>query len=94
MRDANDVDMVRHQAVGPDIQAVTECILPQPIEVAHIIRLIIKDGLAVAALLDDMVREAADGGTGQASHLVKYRGVQATADGRGEAPRSDSMLSD
>jgi len=64
MGDTDNMDMVRHQAESPDIQAVAEGVLSQPIEIANVVLTIIKDGLAVVAPLDDKVSEAVYGGTG------------------------------
>ena len=100
-RDANKVDMVPHQAVGPDIDRVAGGAFVQPSKVAPEIGILFEDGLSVVPPLGDLVRVTDDGGAGETGHWISYRrwaprGAGATmtrpvmsrGDSSGEARRS------
>jgi len=62
--DADEVDMVGHQAVGPDVDRVARGVFLKPIEVAAIIGLGLEDELVIVPPLDDVVGVTDDGGAG------------------------------
>ena len=54
-RDAYVVAVIRHQAIGPDVEAVALCAFPEPAEVAAVVRIFLEDRLlAVPPLVDRM----------------------------------------
>lgn len=63
-RDADVMDVVPHQAVGPDLDGVAVGAFLEPGEVAPEIGLLFEDGLVVVATLGDLVRVPDDSGTG------------------------------
>ena len=71
--DADEMDVVGHKAVGPDVYSVSRLVFPQPIDIAAIIGLGLEDGLVVVPPLDDVVGVTDDGGAGETGHRVGYR---------------------
>jgi hypothetical protein len=51
----NQVDMVAHETVGPDIEGISFAVLLQPFPILEVILICLKDPLAVIAALRDMV---------------------------------------
>ena len=62
--DANDMDMVGHQAVGPNINAVANGILVEPVEISSVVGIGLEDRPIVISTLNDMVRESGNGDSG------------------------------
>ena len=57
-RHSNDVDVVRHKAIGPDLDPGALCALGQKIKVKCVIAILEKCLLAAVPTLRDMVRNA------------------------------------
>jgi len=62
------MDMVRHQAIGPDIDGIPIRALLQEGEIVAIVVIRSKDILLIVAPLDDMMGVAGDNTAGQAGH--------------------------
>ena len=71
LRDTNIVDMVPHQAVGPNLNEIAVGAFPQPGEVALKIAVLFKYRLPVVPALSDLVRVSYDGGAGETRHWDK-----------------------
>jgi hypothetical protein len=69
--DTDEVDVILHQAIGPDLDGIAVGAFPQQGKVAPEIGLLLKDPLTVVPLLGNLVRVADDGGTGETGHLDK-----------------------
>jgi hypothetical protein len=55
-RDADVMDVVCHQAVGPDVEGVAPRVKPEPVEIAAVVGVLFEDDLLVIAALGDLVR--------------------------------------
>ena len=55
MRDTDEMDVIRHKAVSPDVKAVFAAVVLEPGEVLTIVLLCFKDGLPVVASLGYMM---------------------------------------
>ena len=62
--DAYEVDVVGHQAVGPNVHRVARGVFMEPVEVAAVIGLGLEDGLVVVPPLDDVMGVTDDSGAG------------------------------
>ncbi len=66
--DADDMDVVRHEAIGPDFEFVLPGILGEPFQIAGVILRHGEHGLPVIAPLGDMVGVTYGYGTGYSRH--------------------------
>ena len=62
------MDMIGHQTISPNINAIANRILTEPFEVTSVIGLDLEHLAVTISPLDDVMREAGDSDTGQASH--------------------------
>lgn len=67
-RSGNDVNMIGHQAVGPDLDIGPARGIGQQIEVERIVTLLKERPLAPVAALGDVVRNAGQHKAGQTDH--------------------------
>jgi hypothetical protein len=72
-RNAYNMDMVRHEAIGPDIEVMFPGVLIKQFEVARVIFCFGEHGLPVISPLGDMVRIAYGYGTGYSRHASTLR---------------------
>ena len=66
--DADDMDVVRHETIGPDFEFVLPGILGEPFQIAGVILRHGEHGLPVIAPLGDMVGVTYGYGTGYSRH--------------------------
>lgn len=78
--DTDDMNVIEHKAVGPDLHTITYFAFLEQIEVALVILAGIEDLLVIIPSLKDKVGVAGDGNTGEAGHGY------ATAAGHQRAP--------
>lgn len=69
-RDADVMDVVCHQAVGPDVEGVAPRVKPEPVEIAAEVGVLFEDNLLVIAALGDLVRIPEDDGAGESGHVA------------------------
>ena len=62
--DADDVDMIGHKAVGPDIHGEPLRVFAEPIEISTVVGIVLEDRPIVISTLNDMVRESGNGDSG------------------------------
>jgi len=62
--DAYIVDVIRHQAIRPDVEAVALGAFPEPAEVAAVVRVFLEDDLFAVPPLADRMRVAEQDGAG------------------------------
>jgi hypothetical protein len=67
-RDTDEMDMVGHQAIGPNIDSVTTRVLMEPFQVSYIIGWRFEYELFGMPALDEMMRVSGDGGSGETGH--------------------------
>jgi hypothetical protein len=57
-RHTDEVDMVAHEAIGPDLHRISLAVLFEPFEILQVIDICPKNHLAVVATLGDVVRKS------------------------------------
>ena len=62
------MDVVGHQAIGPDLDAEATAGFGEPIAIERIVAVLEKDALAPVAALGHMMRQAGDDDAGDAGH--------------------------
>ncbi len=60
--------MVRHEAVGPDVQTEARTLVGELLQIRSVIVVRKEDGLPSVAALSDMVRQAGYGDAGESGH--------------------------
>jgi hypothetical protein len=68
-RNANEVDVVWHQAIGPDLNAITASTFPQQGKIASEIDLFPENLLPIVPPLGHLVRVIGDRGTRETCHF-------------------------
>ena len=58
VRDGDEVDVIRHQAVGKDRDSVVDREFTQEVEVEQAVLVAVKDLLSIVSALRDMMRES------------------------------------
>jgi hypothetical protein len=64
------MDVVWHEAVGPDFDVIAIGALPEPSEILPKIGVLLENGLLVVPPLSDLMRVRDEGGTGEPSHIL------------------------
>jgi hypothetical protein len=57
-RHTDEVDMVAHEAIGPDLHSISLAVLFEPFEILQVISICPKYHLAIVATLGDVVRKS------------------------------------
>jgi hypothetical protein len=68
LRLEDQMDVIGHQAVCPDLDARLQRLLQQEIEIDFVVAILKEDGLASVAALRDMVRKSRHYDTSESSH--------------------------
>ena len=71
LRDANEVNMVWHQAIRQDLDGVAGSTFPKADKVVPEISVLLEDTLTIVPPLGDLVWVTDDGGAGKSGHLNK-----------------------
>ena len=72
----DDVDMVGHQAIAPDLDMRPPCGVGEQIEIELVIAILEKGLLAAIAALGDVVRDAGEDEAREAGHLPALPGTK------------------
>lgn len=70
MWDTDDMDMVGHQAISPDIHGEAGRIFAKPLEIAPVIGFRLEDRLLVMPPLHDVMRVSGEGNAGESCHGI------------------------